>query len=75
MFTLLRALSTKRLVIEQFPTLLAAWVIAEFFYKFHSFSLECGAFLATWFVFDAMLQLAKRLLGFGRDELAPAADR
>ena len=28
----------------------AAFEIAEFFYKFHSFSLECLAFLATWFV-------------------------
>lgn len=75
MFTLLRTLSTKRLLIEQFPALLAAWVIAEFFYKFHSFSLECGAFLATWFVFDAIVQLARRILGIDRAELSPATDR
>ena len=29
---------------------IAAFVIAELFYKFHSFSLECIAFLATWAV-------------------------
>ncbi|KYF52552.1 hypothetical protein BE04_11250 [Sorangium cellulosum] len=30
----------------------AALVVAEVFYKFHSFSLECLAFLATWFAFS-----------------------
>jgi hypothetical protein len=75
MFTLVRTLSVKRLLIEQFPALATAWLIAELFYKFHSFSLECAAFLATWFVFDALLQLAKRLLGIDRDGLAPATER
>jgi hypothetical protein len=28
----------------------AAFLIAEFFYKFGSFALECVAFLATWYV-------------------------
>jgi hypothetical protein len=27
----------------------AAFVIAEMFYKLHSFTLEAGAFLATWY--------------------------
>jgi hypothetical protein len=27
------------------------------FYKFHSFALECGAFLATWYVLDAFASL------------------
>ena len=74
MFTLLRMLSVRRLLIEQFPSIAAAWLIAELFYKFHSFSLECAAFLATWFVFDALVQGAKRLLSSDRDALA-AADR
>ena len=25
------------------------FVIAEVFYKFHSFTLECAAFLVTWY--------------------------
>ncbi len=29
-------------------------VIAELFYKFHSFTLEALAFLATWFVLSAV---------------------
>jgi hypothetical protein len=31
------------------PAFLASFVIAEVFYKFHSFTLECAAFLATWY--------------------------
>ncbi len=65
MFTLLRRLSVRQLLTEQFPALLAAWLIAEWFYKFHSFTLECAAFLATWFVFDAVLQGIKRLVSRG----------
>jgi hypothetical protein len=37
----------------QLPALVISFLIAEFFYKFHSFTLECGAFLVTWFVIDA----------------------
>jgi len=56
MFTLIRMLPIKRLAYEQAPALALAWLIAEFFYKFHSFTLECAAFLATWFVLDALIQ-------------------
>jgi len=35
---------------REMPTCLAALIIAELFYKFHSFTLECFAFLSTWFV-------------------------
>ena len=45
MFTLLRLLPTRRLLAEQLPALLIAWLVAELFYKFHSFSLKCAAFL------------------------------
>jgi hypothetical protein len=62
MFTLLRLLPLKRVALEQVPTLLAAWLVAELFYKFHSFTLECAAFLLTWFVFDAIVQGGKALI-------------
>ena len=61
MFTLLRMLPAKRILAEQLPSLLVAWLIAELFYKFHSFSLECAAFLATWFLLDGVVQLGKSL--------------
>ena len=63
MYTLFRSLSIKRLISEQLPAIALAWLIAEAFYKFHSFTLECLAFLGTWFVIDAVLQLIIRCLG------------
>ena len=62
MFTLLRMLSVRRLLIEQLPSIAAAWLIAELFYKFHSFTLETIAFLATWFVLDFIVQSVRRAL-------------
>jgi hypothetical protein len=56
MYTFLRLLPVKRLTYEQLPTLAIAWIIAELFFKFHSFTLECAAFLATWLVLDVLVQ-------------------
>jgi hypothetical protein len=33
-----------------------ALVVTEMFYKFHSFSLECMAFLATWLLLDVLTE-------------------
>jgi hypothetical protein len=33
-----------------------ALVVTEMFYKFHSFSLECMAFLATWLLLDVLIE-------------------
>jgi hypothetical protein len=69
MFTLVRTLPVPRLLLEQLPALVAALALAEAFYKFHSFTLECVAFLATWFAIDAGVQLGRRWLG--RDDVRP----
>ncbi len=61
MFSLFRSLSLKQGLTQQLPALVASLWLAELFYKFHSFVLECGAFLATWFVLDAVLQGVSRL--------------
>ena len=74
MYMLLRVLSVRRLLSEQLPALAAAWLVAEWFYKFHSFSLECAAFLATWFVFDAVVQAVRRLWAAGRAEPSHPAE-
>lgn len=50
------------------PGLLLALLAAELFYKFHSFMLECGAFLVTWLVIDLVLDSMARYLR------APARD-
>ena len=62
MFTLLRTVSSRALLQEQLPALVLSFVVAEVFYKFHSFTLETGAFLVTWLVLDATIQMVKRLL-------------
>lgn len=62
MYTLVRLLPVKRLALEQVPALGLAWLIAEFFFKFGSFTLECAAFLATWFAFDVVIQWIYQLV-------------
>jgi len=54
MYTLFRTTPLRTLLALQAPAILISFVIAEFFYKFHSFTLETLAFLATWFVVDAL---------------------
>ena len=62
MYTLIRSIPTKRLLFEQAPALALSFGIAEAFYKFHSFTLECLAFLATWYLADALIQpIARRV--------------
>ena len=74
MYTLVSLLPLRRLVLEQVPTLIPAWLIAESFYKFHSFTLECAAFLGTWFLFDAILQMGRGRLRMIRDSV-PGSDQ
>ena len=63
MYTLTQLLPWQQLLIRQGPLLLASLVIAELFYKFHSFTLETIAFLATWFVLDAAVKVVSDLFG------------
>ena len=48
MFGMLRVLTAKELLLVEAPSLFVSLVVAELFYKFGSFTLECGAFLLTW---------------------------
>lgn len=54
-YTLIRLIPLRQLVLEQVPALGGSLFIAELFYKFHSFTLECIAFLATWYVLDGAM--------------------
>ena len=47
--TNVRALVLQGINAVDMATLATSFVIAELFYKFHSFTLEAGAFLATWY--------------------------
>lgn len=60
MFELFRLLGPGRWAREQAPCVLVAGVVAEAFYKFHSFTLECGAFLLTWAAVDAVRSVLVR---------------
>ena len=62
MYSLLRLLPWQRMLGEQLPALTVAWVIAESFYTWKSFSLEMLGFLATWFVLDAAIQGLRKIL-------------
>jgi hypothetical protein len=57
MFQLIRSLSTSELAARQGPVFAVAFVVASLFYKFGSFALEAVAFLITWFVLDALVEL------------------
>ena len=54
MFELLRSSTLRHLLARQAPALVISLIVAELFYKFGSFTLECLGFLATWFVLDAV---------------------
>ena len=62
MYTLITALPLRSLLIEQAPALGLSLILAELFYKFHSFTLETMAFLVTWFAADGAISFVRRLL-------------
>ena len=47
-----------RLATQETPSAVCALFVAETFYRFHSFTVECAAFLATWFAFSWLLNKA-----------------
>jgi hypothetical protein len=58
-FQLLRTLSATDLAARQAPVFAVSFLLASFLYKFGSFALEAVAFLATWFVLDALVDAAR----------------
>ena len=60
MLEFFRSLRRGGALVYQLPSLAAAFLIAEAFYKFHSFSLECLAFLATWYALDLAVEFLRR---------------
>lgn len=62
MFAMMREIGVRRSLTNEAPYLGMSILIAELVYKFHSFTLECLAFLATWFVLSAVAALAGRMV-------------
>jgi len=59
-------------LIRDLPPFAAAMALAEVFYKFGSFTLECLAFLTTWYVLARLYRLALASTGYrpsGRPDL------
>lgn len=50
MYSLIENLGLQIAMRREFLPFLLAFAVAEFFYKFKSFALECAAFLVTWYV-------------------------
>lgn len=69
MYSFIEIRGTRFFLRQEAPALVAAFLVAEMFYKFGSFALECIAFLATWFVFSfAASKLSILVNGKGREE-------
>ena len=73
MYTLIHTMSGAELLKRQALPLAASLVIAEVCYKFHSFSLECLSFLATWTALDWLLSTALKAAGKGRKRMQTLA--
>lgn len=58
MYQLFRLQGLRQVLVGEGPPALGALVIAEIFYKWHSFLLECLGFLATWILLSWLLDLA-----------------
>lgn len=69
MFSLIKDLGFRVALKQEAVPFLLAFVIAELFFKFKSFALECLAFLAVWYVFSFIQ--SKLLPQAGRQRSAP----
>jgi hypothetical protein len=58
MYTLFRSASAGALL-ATLPALMISFVIAELFFKWKSFALECLGFLALWFVLDVIFSAVR----------------
>ena len=68
MYSLVSRLGLRTTVKSELFPLIGSVVIAEMLYKFHSFSLECLAFLATWYVLSAAQNAIERTILGKRSE-------
>jgi hypothetical protein len=57
MFSLIKDLGLRLAIKQEAVPFVIAFAIAEFFFKFKSFALECLAFLAVWFALSFVQSL------------------
>jgi hypothetical protein len=63
MYTSVKTVGLPTFLAREAPAFLGAFIVAELFYKFHSFTLETIAFLATWYVLSWGQSALLRLRG------------
>jgi hypothetical protein len=66
MYKLMSGVPARQLLLRHAPTLIGALAIAEMFFKWHSFLLEAGGFLVTWYALDAAVSFVEEALGKGQ---------
>ena len=66
MLEFIRSLNRTGTLVYQLPSMAAAFLIAENFYKFRSFALECLAFMASWYAIDLAVDILRKLLAKAR---------
>ena len=69
MHQMIKSQGLRRFLIKEAPSGLLALLVAELFYKFHSFVLECIGFLATWYVLSLVIDVITR--SFSRSDADP----
>jgi hypothetical protein len=67
MHTILREIGPRQVLFREAAPLVSSFLLAETFFKFHSFTLECLAFLATWYVTSYLWSVARQAWGARRD--------
>ena len=58
---LFQRLSVQEILTELLPSFGLSLIVAEMYYKLGSFTLECLAFLATWYVTGSIISHIKKL--------------
>lgn len=71
MYALYQRLLTRQGVLTEVPAFAFSLAIAEMFFKFHSFTLECLAFLATWLVLGVVISRVVRFVAPSLGDTAP----
>ena len=57
MYSLIQTLGFQQSAKQELAPFIVAFLVAELFYKFHSFTLECVAFLITWAILSYVQSL------------------
>lgn len=72
MYTFIKNFKFHDGLLTDVPAFGISFLAAEFFYKFHSFALECGAFLVTWLVVSYLFASVLKLLSI--TQLGPSVE-